>query len=320
MRKNQTEHNLIANPTAPIFLTGFARSGTTWMARALRHYLDVGIVNEGTFITQLGKRYPADKPLTSPDRLVDQIERDDFTRILASAYGISIDWQTIREQRAGAVYADYIQAGLADIAQKRDQRFIGAKSPAFGRQIEALLRHFPDASIIHVVRDGRDCALSHYEKRWGRTNAFVVGAMWRDYIATVRKQTGASRARYLEVFYEDLLREPARYFEQVANFVLALDSEQTDQRQAASVARRFAASVKPGDHNKRAFKWKRAMTEHDVALFDRTAGPLLRSLGYEAQSFDAGVALWRRGYYWTSDKLLREWRHKKTKFGLIWQR
>lgn len=302
------------DPDVPIFLLGFARSGTTWMTLALRKHLGVGMVNEGTFIVESGKRFSADEPLTKPQRLVAHIERHEFSRILHQGYGISVDWDTILREQAGGCYADYIQAALADIATQLNCPLIGSKCPGFGRQPKELMRHFPRSLVIHLIRDGRDCALSHYRQAWGRKNAYVVASMWRDYIQRVRQETAQwPDARYLEVRYEDLLQDPVRVFQRIVEFVLSNEAHKRLSGSASDAAERFAAQVKPDAFVERAYKWKTQMTARDIEIFDSVAGSTLETLGYDVSRSLKPVPVWRRAYYWLDDKVQREWIHKKNK-------
>lgn len=297
------------NSSRPIFLFGYPRSGTSWLTVSLRDYLDIGMVNEGTFISKLGKKYLADDRSINFYKLRDRIERDEFTSILNQAYNITLDWPSILDKSRGGTYSDFIRLVLADIGTKLGSRYIGSKSPAFGTEFSVLLRHFPNALFIHIIRDGRDCALSHYQKTWGRTNAYVVAAAWREYIARVQKQLIISKANYIEVYYEDLLSDPACTFNRLADFVYQGGTQFGDSMSGRKSAERFAETVKPEDYKQRAFKWKKKMTARDVDLYNRTSGKKLCELGYSVDAINGAVPIWRRAYYQSMDRSIREWRH-----------
>src|SRR6202008_1046988 len=84
------------------------------------------------------------------------------------------------------------------------------------QHLPLLERLFPDAIWIHLVRDGRDAALSFLElpegfsgKTWAlpRTPA-QFAARWRTEILAARKLGRHAGDRYLELRYEDLVAEP----------------------------------------------------------------------------------------------------------------
>lgn len=301
------------NSSKPIFLFGYPRSGTSWLTLSLRDYLGVGMVNEGTFISKFGKKYLADDRSINFYKLKNRIEHDEFTRILKQAYDITLDWPSILDKSRGGTYSDFIRLVFADISTKLGSRYIGSKSPAFGTEFSVLLRHFPNALFIHIIRDGRDCALSHYQKRWGRTNAYVAAAAWREYIARVQTQLVISNPDYIEVYYEDLLSDPTCTFKRLADFVHQSDTKPADSMYGRQPSECFGASVKPEDYKNQAFKWKNKMTARDVDLYNRTAGKKLRELGYSVDTINGAVPIWRRAYYQFMDRSIREWRHFRGK-------
>ncbi len=89
-----------------------------------------------------------------------------------------------------------------------------------------IKRDFPDARIIHIIRDGRDVALS-LDKRgwsrplpWDRANGLLAAGLYWEWI--VRKGRGFGsvlQSDYLEIMYEDLVREPAETLHRVGDFI-----------------------------------------------------------------------------------------------------
>jgi len=54
----------------------------------------------------------------------------------------------------------------------------GDKRPAYHQDVGALLRMFPDAQFIHVVRDGRDCVASLKRMPWFRGDTTTATHVW----------------------------------------------------------------------------------------------------------------------------------------------
>ena len=81
------------------------------------------------------------------------------------------------------------------------------KTPQHAQHIVALAMRFPAARFIHVIRDGRDCAVS-FHRRWKRQPELTV-FRWKKMVSVGREQGRRLGAgRYLEVRYEDLTAEP----------------------------------------------------------------------------------------------------------------
>jgi hypothetical protein len=73
------------------------------------------------------------------------------------------------------------------------------------QHIDALLRMFPDAQIVHLVRDGRDCVAELKRTPWWRMGVYHAIATWTQAIDAGR--AAASRLpsdAYIEIPYERL--------------------------------------------------------------------------------------------------------------------
>lgn len=134
-------------PRDKYFIFGHARSGTTLLARLIRLHPEVHCNWQAHFFT----RKPLLKALVSDP----EVER----------------WLTHHSNRwnhGGDLSALVIRAA-ADMILERDamkagKRIVGDKSPSsvfHGEAIRNAAAVYPDASIINIVRDGRDTSLSH---------------------------------------------------------------------------------------------------------------------------------------------------------------
>jgi hypothetical protein len=84
----------------------------------------------------------------------------------------------------------------------------GDKRPGYHRQMEVLLRLFPDAQFIHLVRDPRDCVASLKRMSWWKSDSVAAMLAWAQAIDNV----AAARERWpeaiTEIQYERLVAEP----------------------------------------------------------------------------------------------------------------
>ncbi|TAM96216.1 MAG: sulfotransferase, partial [Rhodanobacteraceae bacterium] len=263
---------------APIFLTGFARSGTTWVNRLMRDYFDAGFVNEGQFIVDYGRRvnrYGDLRLARNRERLVTALKRDDFFSILKENYQVEIDWRRIAETCES--FAAIVKDILAQIAERMGRHRIGSKYPVFGRHLPLLNSLFPDCRVIHVVRDGRDCALSHLGVTWGHRNAYTAAIHWRAYMAAIRLGAQSMGERYCEIRYEDLLQNPESSMGWLERFVTGNDQ--------GTVTKRFLedrGALKP----EKVARWRQLMPPRDQAVFEYVAGDMLKLCGYPLTGVD----------------------------------
>ena len=59
------------------------------------------------------------------------------------------------------------------------------KSPRYAMKLPFIMELFPDAQVVHVIRDGRDVAVSH-RKRFGYWSCVKSAVKWPRYIAEAR--------------------------------------------------------------------------------------------------------------------------------------
>jgi Sulfotransferase family len=179
----------------------------------------------------------------------------------------------------------------------------GEKTPLHGLHMAAIGALLPEARFIHVIRDGRDVALS-LRGQWFSPgdDMTTLAAYWRDAVVATRTQSRAC-THYLEVRYEDLVRETRATLERIAPFIeLEFDPcmlryfENVPARLAEYGARRHrdgrivvtraqrlrqkALTLTPPDAT-RVFGWRNAMTAEERGSFERVAGDLLGELGYQ---------------------------------------
>ena len=154
---------------------------------------------------------------------------------------------------------------------------------------------WPDARVIHVLRDGRDVVCSmreHPDRRWvdghwvKELDPRPIEEYARRWVAdTAAGMRWRGDPRYLEVRYEDLVREPADTLARVLAFLdepfdpalLEVDPAAAGGRPDAAIGRPDAAGAITTTSMGR---WRRDLGDHDREVVRRIAGPRLVELGY----------------------------------------
>jgi hypothetical protein len=178
---------------APIFLLGCQRSGTTMLRLVLDSHSRISCGPETRFLTDL-------------ERIVGR----DWERLARFGFPRE-DWLRRIREFFGGVHGDYAAA--------RGKARWADKTPLYALAIPFLAEVFPDAQIVHVIRDGRDVVVSH-RKRFGYWSAVKCAMKWPRYIRVAR---AAGRAlppeRYHEVRYEEAVREPEKTLRALFEFL-----------------------------------------------------------------------------------------------------
>jgi hypothetical protein len=151
---------------------------------------------------------------------------------------------------------------------------------------------FPEARFIHVVRDGRDVAVSilaagdSWAPQWKESSAASVQQAawtWRralERLATIAPSLGD---RMLEVRFEELHTDPVASYRRVFDFAgVPYDDDLLDRVREAND---FDANYQPNEagfrRGGRVGDWTTRFSIADCLAFQLAAGGLLVELGYE---------------------------------------
>jgi len=251
----------------------------------LDRHSQLAVPDESYFVPQL-----ADRHLRSidPDNFVDDLRR------LDTLAEWNVPLEKVRTRlRPGMPVGEAIGTVYAVYAEEQGKPRWGDKTPMYMQNLRLLERLFPDARFVHLIRDGRDAALSFLAMPRGivtetwmhpRTPADFA-AQWRMEVAAARRLGRRVAPRYLEVRYEDLVADVEAVLRRICGFA-GLDYEPAMANYAGNVD----VSAKP--HQQRLMQpptkgvrnWRTQMTPDDVASFERVAGDMLRELGYETSN------------------------------------
>jgi hypothetical protein len=269
--------------TPPVLVLGVRRSGTTLLRVILDRSPGMAIPDESHFVPQLAHRH---RTPVDASAFLDDLRR---LRTLAT-WGISP--ADVRPHlRARMTSGEAIGAIFAAYAEKHRKPRWGDKTPAYMRHLPLLERLFPDARFVHLIRDGRDCALSFLRMPDGaptRTWAHpedVAGfaCQWATEVRSARA-LGArvGPARYREARYEELVAEPGRVVREICDFAsIPFD---TAMLEPGDVEPQLAAKPhhrRLGERPSKGRDWRDEMSTDDAGAFEAIAGSLLAELGYE---------------------------------------
>ena len=96
----------------------------------------------------------------------------------------------------------------------------GDKSPPYTWKAKRIQRALPEAHFIHLIRDGRDVAMSLSEVSWGPGDVQAAATKWVEELSRARHRARRLAAgTYMELRYEDLVADPEPLLRRIADFV-----------------------------------------------------------------------------------------------------
>jgi hypothetical protein len=93
----------------------------------------------------------------------------------------------------------------------------GDKSPSYIDDLALIAKLYPDARIVHIVRDVRDYCLSIH-RAW-KKDMLRAAERWADGVMQARADGSVLQDRYLEVRYEDLLVNTETELRRICEFL-----------------------------------------------------------------------------------------------------
>lgn len=300
------------------FLVASPRSGTTWLQTALSAHPDIVCIERRLFgmhadvVADAGASQP--RVRITLDRYVAALNMHLAPQI-QDVGGVRGD-ASLLGTLADAIADHAANASGADLLIDKVTPYVGT-SPLVVRQIRSL---WPQAPIAHLVRDGRDVAVSgvmHWLTKTRRDGAeseqhglrrrhlldgdrsipiprlFLPGelaewaATWRGPTDALRTEAGGSQVHTIR--YEAMLEDMTGNLSRLLDWFGAEVTPEALRRCAAASSfermsgGRHRGEDRPGTHVRKgvAGDWRRWFTREDGEEFETLAGDLLADLGYE---------------------------------------
>lgn len=275
----------------PIFLVGHPRSGTTWVYDILTAHPQVAGVLESWIFTSSAGLAPLFRPEQWVPRLLERQQEIDGGR------SIGLSQMVTREELAAEVRK--LTGRLLARKLRPEHRFVVEKTPSPYTALEVVTEVFPGARFVHVMRDGRDVAVSlraaarTWNPGWrtfaggrGLARYRAVLRSARSWEATVRSTRNFGRRlgdRYFETRYEEIKGTPVRSIQAIFDFcripydealIRHIVSVTDFSRHAATGEDRFRRRGEVGD-------WRGRFSRVDALAFEAGSRGTLVDTGYE---------------------------------------
>jgi hypothetical protein len=304
------------------FVVGYQKSGTTWLMKMLDAHPEIMCHGEGRFF---GREWVHEKlkemPVKQqPSSLYYAVEHAEDLRYWVERSPWSR--QEDPEEHLANLTRGTIDYFLARRLAGSGKRLVGDKSPLLTpRDLEDIVRIYPEAKVIHIIRDGRDVAVSGMHHIWNfgkgetdpkireKRDAYRSGGVppkegqgiftgkiltklareWNERVGGAVRAGAALGPHYTEVHYEELLERPEEAMERLVGFLGADTAPQAVRRcvEAASFEQ-LSGGRRRGEEEATSFfrkgvagDWRNVFTAENRRTFKKHAGELLVRLGYE---------------------------------------
>jgi Sulfotransferase family len=277
-----------AAATAPFFIVGCGRSGTTLLRMMLASHSRLSIPPETGYLIPLVRRFSLDRPLAADEletavSIITGHDRWQDMKLDAREFRRAVSRLTQPFLR------DLVEVVYRWHTESEGKVRWGDKTPPYIEIVPQLARMYPNARFIHLVRDGRDVTKSIQARDWAGSRWLYDNARgWSLAIECHwRWARSAAREMILLVYYEDLVLEPETALRRICRFI-----GEEFEPQMLSWERIVDAQVSPREHRQHTklklkigaegvARWKREMSARETFIGEAFMGSNLRRLGYE---------------------------------------
>lgn len=204
------------------FIIGRPRSGTTLIRTLFDAHPNVQIPIESPFLVGMHKRFKKisrwnEKNLTEfyealfgfPHFNEWTLGRDKLKSDLLKMQGDYSFQDIIR-----IVYSHYIS-----FYPKEDIHITGDKNPDYTLHVRKLMKLFPDAKFIFIVRDYRDHFQSMMKRDFEATIPTLIGWRWKYYVRDIDRIIKKNPEKCMLIRYEDFVNAPNEHMKSMCAFL-----------------------------------------------------------------------------------------------------
>ncbi|MET7776847.1 sulfotransferase [Streptomyces mirabilis] len=275
-------------PTRPVFVLGCPRSGTTLLQLMLHAHPRIALPPETRFVL------PAYEGRLAFGDLAERDNRAGLARWITGRketrfHELGLDAGRVagRITDGPPTLGSALGIALRAYAEEHGKVRWGDKRPAYALHVAEILRLFPDAQFVHLVRDGRDCVASLLRMPWWHRGFHEAVATWAQVVDTTRKYARElGPDSWYPLRFEDLVADPAGQLRGVCGF---LGEEyapgMTEPHRVAGLAVPARKTWHRRTHGaldtSRAGTWTTGLTPDQIQLSEAVLGERLTSYGYE---------------------------------------
>jgi len=203
---------------------------------------------------------------------------------------------------------DFIRVVLDTIAEEQKAQRWAFYDPDNVLHFRRVKRDIPNALFVHIIRDGRDIALSLKKMggfaplpwdRGERESLVATALYWKWMVEHGRAAGKLFPADYIEIHYEDLITSPREALGRLGGFIdHDLDYERIREAGLGSLSKTNSSFREEAAKEKinPLGRWKERLSAENVAAIESTVGDCLEENGYELSAGAGGRRI--RARHW----------------------
>jgi hypothetical protein len=272
----------------PVFVLGSPRSGTTLLYHMLLSAGDFAVYRTESNVYNLLLPRFGDLSVRRNRQALMKVWLGSTLFTCSGLDAQEIEEKILCECRSSG---DFLRIVMEEIAHKQGVTRWADCTPDHLFYLDAIKREIPEALVVHILRDGRDVALSLEKQGWirpfpwdRRKNLLVAGLYWQWMVNKGRENGRILGPGYTEIHFEDLIQNPRSTLEKLGQFIEHdLDYDRILKVGIGSVSdpnTSFLTESSAKEFNP-VGRWRNHFAAEQLAVFESMVGRTLENLGYE---------------------------------------
>ncbi len=280
-------------------VVGCPRSGTYLLAQYLQATLGIAMPLETHFIPQFWRWRVLWGDTRDPQRarllLAAMaaytriwLERGTRSRDIPAQRAVSIlpELEQLAVSSSGGPLGTLLASVYDAFAERHECAWAGDKSAPFEAVDPAdYIAALPDVRVLHIIRDGRDVALSWQSQWFGPGTITEAALAWQRHVQRYQAWGARNRSRYHELRYEDFVADPAAALGAIAAFLHLPGPTAIPAAPRGDLASHLSGEV---SHPRiggaldasSVGRWQREMPRAALGCFEALAGDTLAACNY----------------------------------------
>jgi len=196
----------------PIFIVGCERSGTTMIRLILHSHANIAIPPQTKFIKKLYKRrfYFRNLSKQKNRKKIAKWFSDNHNKN-TKIVDLGLNPNDIQSEilKSGNSLGAFLSTVFKLYSKQENKIRWGDKHPYYIKYLDQLFKLFPNAQVVHIIRDGRDAVASLKSMPWWKNNSIYSMLNWQEAISNgkdAKLKYGSNQ--FIELRYEDIIHEP----------------------------------------------------------------------------------------------------------------
>ncbi len=275
------------------FVVGRPRSGTTLLRTLFDAHPNVSFPPECQFIINLYPRYGKITQWQEKDLIA--FYNDLKQQWLFDTWNMDYDLLKKALLKHTGIYSygnicKVVYKQYSSLFDKKELLFIGDKNPGYAIYTKLLLKVFPEAKFIHIIRDYRDNFVSIKNVDFELPIPSLVAQKWKYFYKKFNKDSISYPSAYFVINYEKLAKEPVKYFSELCKFIgIEYDEsvfnfhEKKDdilKQYPPGYIHTYHSSLMEKINTSKIGVWKKQLSKRQAKLMDITIGKIAEKSGY----------------------------------------